>query len=137
MCFRERACEPDKPVRAQPPHYRLTLPLADAVVQVHECYLALARSVMQFEKATFAAWRDTADAVAIAHLKAPILVKDADSGEPLGRLAHALPPGSVWASATSRARKIVVKCPRRWRHGLGLLELIQAWRNRLPPIPLL
>jgi hypothetical protein len=49
---------------------------------VHDGYTALARCVMRFEKATFAAWHDGADAVAMAHLKQPILVKDPATGDP-------------------------------------------------------
>ena len=50
-------------------------------LQVHERYMALGRSALRFEKAAFAAWRDGADAAAMAHLKEPILVKDASTGE--------------------------------------------------------
>ena len=49
--------------------------------QVHERYTALARAVLNFEKVTFASWRDSADAMAMALLKQPILAKSAVAGE--------------------------------------------------------
>lgn len=52
-------------------------PCKSSVSQVHERYTALARAVLNFEKATFASWRADADAVAMARLKQPILTKDA------------------------------------------------------------
>lgn len=48
--------------------------------QVHERYHALARAVLQYEKATFAAWRASADGAAMAALKQPILARDPGSG---------------------------------------------------------
>lgn len=63
------------------PHHRPTGPLPQPPRrQVHERYTALARSALNFEKAAFAGWRDGADAAAMAHLKQPILSKDADTG---------------------------------------------------------
>lgn len=48
--------------------------------QVYDGYMALARHVLKFDKDTFAAWRDGADAAAMAYLKQPILSKDPVSG---------------------------------------------------------
>ncbi|KAF8069431.1 DHC1 [Scenedesmus sp. PABB004] len=48
--------------------------------QVHERYMGLARAVLEFEKAWFAGWRDSADGEAMRHLKAPIFARHPDTG---------------------------------------------------------
>jgi dynein heavy chain, axonemal len=48
--------------------------------QVHAKYLALARSVMYFEKHWFSGWRDSINSIAMQHLKQPVFKKDASTG---------------------------------------------------------
>eukprot|EP00899_Mesostigma_viride_P018540 jgi/Mesvir1/26688/Mv20468-RA.1 len=46
--------------------------------EVQRKYTALAKSMMLFEKQWFGQWRDTVDALAMQHLKQPIIRKEAD-----------------------------------------------------------
>lgn len=52
----------------------------DSGKEVHGKYMSFARTVMNFEKERFAAWSETADAIAMHHLKQPILRKHPESG---------------------------------------------------------
>ncbi|GMH41526.1 hypothetical protein BSKO_09436 [Bryopsis sp. KO-2023] len=53
----------------------------DSGREVHEKYMSFARAVMNFEKKKFSAWAETADGIAMQHLKQSILKKNPESGK--------------------------------------------------------
>jgi len=57
-------------------------------LQVNAKYMALARSMLSYEKQCFGQWQEKVDQIAIQHLKLPILQEGVD-GKAHGRL-------SVW-----------------------------------------
>lgn len=48
--------------------------------QVHERYMALARHMVDYEKAWFSGWRDSVDNAAMRYLKQPIFARMPDTG---------------------------------------------------------